>query len=84
MKLKEKLIKNKTFKKAFVIVSIFLIVTFLYGFVLYKYDLTLINTYDYNYGLNPCTSENDYTWISEKVNCLIYNEEKIIYKIFGG
>ncbi len=83
MKLKQKLMKNKTFKKVFIVVSILLVITFLYGFVLLNYGLTLTNTYDHNYYLNPCTSENDYTWISKKINCLIYHEEKIIYKIFG-
>jgi len=84
LKMKEKLIKNKTFRKVLVVTFIFIIVTFLYGFVLLRYDLTLTNTYDYKHNLNPCTSENEYNGISRVFVCMIYYEEVIINKIFGG
>ena len=84
MKLKQKLIQNKTFKKVLIVTSILLIITFLYGFALLNYDLTLINTYDHNYNLNPCSSENEYNpSISKTFACIIYYEEIIIDKIFG-
>jgi len=84
MQIKQKLIKNKTFKKVLVVTIILVIFTSIYSFVLLNFDLTLINAYDHNYNLNPCISENEYTWISRKVNCMIYYEEVIIYKIFGS
>ncbi len=84
MRLKEKIIRNKTFKKVLIVSFILFVFTLSYGFVLLKYDLTLMNTYDYTYNLNPCTSENEYTWASRKINCLVYYEKIIVNKIFGN
>ena len=83
MGLKQKVIQNKTFKKVLIVTFIFVTITFLYGFLLFNYDLTLMNTYDHNYNLNPCTSENDYVGTSRIFVCMIYYEEVIINKIFG-
>ena len=83
MKLKQKLIRNKTFKKVLIVSFILFVFTLSYGFVLLKYDLTLINTYDHNYNLNPCTSENEYTPLNRMFVCMVYYEEVIINKIFG-
>ena len=83
MPLKEKLIQNKTFKKVLVVTFILFVFTITYGFILWNYDLTLMNIYDHNYNLNPCTSENSYKGVSRIFVCMIYHEESIINKIFG-
>ena len=77
------MIKNETFKKVLIVSFILFVFTITYGFVLWNYDLTLINTYDYNYNLNPCTSENDYNFSSRIFVCMIYHEEAIINKTIG-
>lgn len=54
--------------------------SFLYTFVLIKFDLTITNTYDYTYNKNPCTSDNDYPFGGKIINCIVYGEEKVINK----
>ena len=79
----EKEMIRKIFEKKVLVVTFILFVfTITYGFILWDYDLTLMNTYDHNYNLNPCTSENSYKGVSRIFVCMIYHEESIINKIF--
>ena len=77
------MIRNRFEKKVLVVTFILFVFTINYGFILWNYDLTLMNTYDHNHNLNPCTSENGYNGISRIFVCMIHYEESFIYKIFG-
>lgn len=78
---KEKLNNNRELRKYVIAFTILFTVAFIYGFILYHFDLTLMNKYDFEFDRNPCTSENEYTPANRFFVCTIYHEEKFIDRL---